>query len=893
MLTRVSSENRLTPNRAGFALDISGLQDRIYRGWPLRGYSTAPFVDSRIPEMDNSERAVIENKPSKVVRELPIRFIMGTFLNDVQYGYRRLVSEPLFAGLAVATLALGIGANSAIFAVVNAVVLRPLPFGHPGRIVLVEDVIKKFSAEGMTVTPSDLIEYQRSTQSFASVAGFTSTSMDLTANGTPERVQGLRVSPEIFPVLGVSASLGRNFTSEEDRPGSGVAIISYRLWQSRFAGDSGVIGRVVEFDRIPTTIVGVLPKDFEFPLPGLPFGGGHEVWVPLGLTQEEQTRIGSYNYAVIARLKPGVNLGQAQADVQATARRIYESAPGLIRAGLVLNAQVSPVTDRVVQGSRKLLWLLVGAVGFVLLIACVNVANLLLGKSAGRQRELAIRSSLGASSAQLLRQLLTESLLLSAGGGVAGLVLAMWLVKLMERVIPDSVPRAATIDIDWHVIAFTAVVSLLVGLVFGGMPALVAARAGQAAQLKDASRGTTAGISRVRFRDLLVVTEVALSLMLLVGAGLLVRSLIALNAVNPGFDAQHVLTARITLPATAYPDAASARSFFQRAVDRFKGIPGATAAGASTEPLLSGRSQSLATVRDDPSVPSGLVVDHTVFGDYFQAAGVNLRRGRVFDSRDRGDSQPVVVINEAMARQYFPGKDPVGQQVKLGPPQLPAPWYTVIGVVADVKNNGLANNVRPQVYQAYLQLEDSTIAMGYGKSMVLAVKASSDPVALVSAVRSAMAQLDSQLPVADLETVRAQVESSLAPEWFQTGIVGSFAALALLLAAIGIYGVVSFAVTQRTPEIAVRMALGATRAGVLGLVIWQGMQSVLLGIGLGLGASLVLTRLMERFLFGVAPIDWITFSLAPFVLCIAALAANLGPAQRAASVDAMVALRYE
>ncbi len=501
---------------------------------------------------------------------------MGTTFSDMRYAVRLLFRQRVFTFLALTTLALGIGANSAIFAVVNAVLLRSLPFRDPGRLVLIEEVIKKLSQDGMAVTPSDLIEYQRGSKAFEAVAGYTSTSMDLTGNGSPERLQALRVSPEMFQVLGVSPVLGRGFTPAEDRPGSGVGEISYRLWQSRFGGDLRVIGRVVDFDRKPTVIVGVLPKDFEFPLPGLTFGGAHDVWVPLGLTQEERSRIGSFNYAVIARLKPAVNMAQAQADVEGIARRIYEGAPGLIRAGFVLDARVSPVTERVAHDSRKLLWLLAGAVGFVLLIACVNVANLLLGRAVGRDRELAIRSSLGASSTRLLRQLLTENLLLSISGGVMGLLLAMWLVTMLARVIPSSVPRAATIDIDWHVIAFTATVSVLAGLLFGAVPALMAARNGESARLKDVSRSTTAGRGRIRFRGLLIVSEVALSLMLLVGAGLLVRSLIALRALNPGFDMQHVLTAQVTLPDAAYPDASSVRSLFQRAVDGFGALPGAT-----------------------------------------------------------------------------------------------------------------------------------------------------------------------------------------------------------------------------------------------------------------------------------------------------------------------------
>lgn len=817
---------------------------------------------------------------------------MGSILHDLRYAFRLLVRQRTFTFLALTTLALGIGANSAIFAVVNAVLLRPLPFRDPGRLVAIEDLIKKLAPNGIEVTPSDLIEYQRSSHSFESVAGYTTTSMDLTGNGAPERLAGLRASPEIFSVLGISPAIGRGFTAAEDHPGSGVAVISYRLWQGRFGGDPGIVGRAVDFDRRPATIIGVLPKDVEFPLPGLSFGGGHDVWTPLGLTQAELAPTGNYNFAVIARLKSGVTMAQAQADVRAVARRISDSFPAFARAGFTLDAQVAPVTDRVAHDSRKLLLLLVGAVGLVLLVACVNVANLLLGRAAGREQELTIRASLGASGARLLRQLLIESLLLSASGGALGLLLAAWLVTLMARVIPASVPRAATIDLDWRVVAFTAGVAVMVGLLFGAMPAIAAARAGESARLKDVSRGATFGRRRVRLRGLLVVSEVALSLVLLVGASLLARSLLALHAVKPGFDVEHVLTARVALPSSAYPDRAAVRGFFERAVGELAALPGASATGAATAPLLSLRNQQLFTVKDR-TIPSALAANATVLGDYFRAVGIAVRSGRVFDSRDRQESEPVIVINETLARQYFPGKDAVGQQIKLGSPESPDPWTTVIGVVADVKNNELANGVRPALYRPYAQLADPLFAMSYGRSMVLAVKAASEPAELISAVRARMALLDPQLPVTEMQTVRAQIEASLAPEWFRTGLVASFAALALLMAAIGIYGVVSFAVTQRTREIGVRMALGATRGVVLGKVIWQGMKSVLAGIALGMAASLALTRLMSGFLFGVPPTDWITFLLAPMVLCVAALAANLAPARRAASVDPMVALRYE
>ena len=809
---------------------------------------------------------------------------MRTTLQDLRYALRVLARQRLFTVMALITLALGIGANSAIFAVVNAVLLRPLPYRDPGRLVLIEELIATLTREGMPVPPPDVIEFQQNSKTFEAVAGFDGKAVDLTGQGQPERLQGLRASAELFQVLGVAPMLGRGFTHEEDRPGSGVAVISYRLWQRRFGGDRRVVGRVITLDRQPTTVLGVMPKNFEFPLPGIYYGGGGtDVWVPMGFTASELANHVAYNFGIVARLKPGVSLDLALADARAVAHHIHEQFPPRIRAEAALDAQVSPVIKRVVQGSRSLLWLLVGAVGFVLLIACVNVANLLLGRAAGREREFAVRSALGAGRARLFRQLLTESVLLSAAGGAVALLLAMWLVSFLARMIPSSVPRAATIDLDWRVVAFTAAVSVLAGLLFGTLPAMMAARSGEATRLKDAARGATSGARHARLRGLLVVGEVALSLVLLVGAGLLVRSFLALRAVDPGFDAEHVLTARVSLPASAYRGA-SIGDFYQRLLDGLSALPGVRAAGAATKLPLTLAGQHLFVVRD-PAFPPALSSHAVVLGDYFQAVGIPLRRGRFFDSRDREGAEHVLIVNETLARTYFPGQNPVGQQIKLGSRESPDPWFTVVGVVADAKDKGLGSDAMPQTYLPYSEEN--------WNSMAVAVKASARPEALTSALRAAVARLDPDLPVTNLQTTRALVEGSLAPMSFQTALVGSFAGLALLLAAIGIYGVVSYAVAQRTQEIGIRMALGASRTSVLKLVIGQGMRFVLAGVVLGLGASLALTRVMTGFLYGIKPTDAVTFALAPVVLSIVALAANFAPARRAASIDPTIALRYE
>jgi putative ABC transport system permease protein len=814
-----------------------------------------------------------------------------TTLQDLRYAIRLLFRDRLFTFIAVAMLALGIGANSAIFAVVNAVLLRPLPYRDPGRIVQIEELIPTITRQGMAGTPRDVLAFQRNSKAFSAVAGFTPIALDLTGQSQPERLPGARVSAELFAVLGVQPMLGRSFTPAEDHPGSGVAVISYDLWQRRFGGSRAVVGSIISLDRQPVRILGVMAKDFEFPLPGMYFGGKADVWAPMGFTPYELSPIGLYNFAMIARLKPGVSLDQAEADVRAVAHGIWENYPPQVRAQASLDARVAAVAGLVVKGSRDLLWLLGGAVALVLLIACVNCASLLVARAVRRERELTVRVALGASRARLLRQLLTESVLLGAVGGATGLLLGAWLAGLMARVVPASVPRASTIELDWRVAGFTAAIALLAGLVFGTVPALVAARSSESGRWKAAVRGATASHSRARLRGFLVASEVALSMVLLVSAGLLVRSLAELSAVQPGFDLEHVLTGRVSLPAQAYGDAASIRGFYQRAVDQLAALPGVRSAGAATAGLLAPERGRLFVVRD-PAM-SGAISEHReVLGNYFQTVGIPLRRGRLFDYRDRPGSPPVLVINETLAHRYFLKQDPIGQQIKLSSRQSPEPWYTIIGVVADSKTDGLAKEARPQTYEAYSQLLD-VATRTRANSMVLAVRASGAPDVLASAMRAVVARLDPELPVTSLESTRAMVEKSLAPQSFQTWLVGTFAALAMLLAAAGIYGVVSYAVLQRTQEIGVRMALGASRGSVVGMVVRQGMKFALAGVALGLCASLALTRVLTGFLYGIKPTDAVTFALTPVLLCLVALAASFAPARRAARIAPASALREE
>ena len=812
-------------------------------------------------------------------------------VRDLRYAVRSLIRNPQFSVLSVLIMALGIGANSAIFALVDAVLLRPLPYGDSSRIVMIDEVIPRLSREGMPATPQDVLAFQRNAHAFSAVAGFTGNDVDLTGQGQPARLHGMRVSAEVFDVLGVQPVLGRGFTKAEDRPGSGVVVISYGLWQERFGGDRDIVGKVVHVDREPVRIVGVMPRDFEFPLPGMLFGGGTEIWMPMGFTPRELSTLGLYTIAMAGRLKPGVSRQQAEQDVGSVIQGIVRQFPPAVRANASLEGQVTPVTELVARKSSRLLWLLSGAVGLVLLIACVNCANLLVARSAARERELIVRVSLGAGQGRLWRQLLTESLLLSLTGGAAALLVADGLVRVLATAIPASVPRAATVSLDWRVIAFTGAISILAGLLFGTLPAFLAVRSSLSGRLRMAGRGATAGRSQVRLRGLLLVGEVSLSILVLVGAGLLARSLMALRAVNTGFDLEHVLTARVSLPASSYGDAASIRNFYDSAIRQLAALPGARSAGAAAANLLNPARGRLFAVRN-PAVPEAVSSHAEVLGDYFRAVGIPLRSGRVFDSRDRVGSEPVMVINETLARRFFPGQDAVGQQIKLGSHQSPGPWYTIIGVVADSKNDGLIKEARPQTYEAYTQLVDEGVRIR-GNSMVLAVRSSGRPDALAGGMRAVVARLDPELPVTDLETTRATVEASLGPENFQTWLVSAFALLAMLLAALGIYGVVSCAVAQRTREMGVRMALGASRGSVVWMVVRQGMRFVLAGMALGLAAALGLSRAMAGFLYGVKTTDPLTFALAPAVLCLVALAANFAPARRAAGIDPVSTLREE
>jgi putative ABC transport system permease protein len=815
---------------------------------------------------------------------------MGQFTQDLRYGVRMLGKSPGFTAVAVLALALGVGANTAIFSVVNTVLLRPLPFKDSGRLVLLQEGIPKLGVRAIPVCAPDVLDYERQNHVFEELGAFRTTSYDLSGLGEAERVRAARVSAGLFPLLGVQPALGRVFAREEDQPGHLVAVLSDGLWR-RFGADPGVVGRTVALDRKPYTIIGVMPPRFEFPLRGPQFHSEPaELWLPMAFTPEElRVRGDNFNNSVIARLKPGVTLARANADVMAIARRIQELFPPDVRKDFNLEASVVPYREQVVGGVRTLLLVLLGAVGFVVLIACANVANLLLTRAAARQKEIAIRTALGASRLRLVCQLLSESALLALLGGALGLLLAYWGTDLLVAVIPGSIPRSQEIAVDLQVLGFTLALSLATGLVFGAGPAVAATRTRVNETLKEGGRGSAAGVHRSRLHGALIISEVALALVLLAGAGLLVRSFIHLRETDPGFRPQQVLTMSVSLAPSKYAQPEQVRAFFQRLLERLQSQPGVKAVGAGTDLPLEGSWLRAFSAEDRPEPEAGKfpVIYHTaVRGDYFEALGIPLKRGRYFSEQERPEAPCEVVLSESMARRFWPGEDPIGKRLKWGARQTETPWLAVVGVVGDVKQAALEVETQPHTYEPYWQAE-------HRRTWQIAVRAAMAPSALTSAVRAQVRALDPEQPVTRVRTMEQVISTSMAPRRLNMFLLVVFASAATLLAAIGIYGVMAYSVTQRTHEIGVRMALGARRGDVLRMVIRQGMTLVLIGVGIGLGGALALTRVLASFLYGVKPTDPLTFAAVSVLLAAVALLADYIPARRATRVDPMIALRYE
>jgi putative ABC transport system permease protein len=803
--------------------------------------------------------------------------LMSTFLQDLRYGVRVLLKQRGYTLIAVLTLALGIGANTALFSVVNAVLLRPLPYEQPERLTVLYETNPQLGRDQMGVSYPNFTDWRAQSQSFEQLAAFRTGGMILTGKGESERVQAAVVSADLFPLLRVKPLRGRSFLSEEDKPGgAAVVVVSHGFWQRRFGGDERLVGQQVLLDGKGRTVIGVLPPSFAFP------DEQTEVWLALGTLADQMQNRAVHTLVALGRLKPGVELRQAQTELAAIAQRVQQQSP---EADPGHGVNVLNSYESLTKEARSPLLILQVAVGFLLLIACANVANLLLARSEARQKEIAIRTALGASRWRVVRQLLTESLLLAIVGGAAGLLLAAWGVEALAGNLPKDLPRANEVSLDRTVLAFTAALSVLTGLIFGVVPALLAAKPAVNETLKEGGK-SSAGGSRGRVRNALIVSEVALSLALLVGAGLLVKSFWQVMQVNPGFQADHLLTMNVALLGEKYQADASVISFFRELPARLGAVPGVKSVSAvSSLPISGGDGNGNLTIEGQSFPPAQVPAAsfRRILPNYFSALGIPLKQGREFNDQDTG-AEKVVIINEGMARRFWPNGDAIGKRIKVGPPER-EPWLTIVGVAGDVKNIGLEADARLATYEPHAQRPWST--------MNLAIRTEAEPLSVAAAIRSALRTADKDLLIRNVSTMDERIRLSVVPRRFNLLLLVSFGVLALLLSAIGVYGVTSYAVTQRTHEIGVRMALGAQSRDVLRLVVGQGVKLALCGAGIGLLAAFILTRWMKELLFEVKPTDpWTYASVAALLLLVALLACWI-PARRAAKVDPLIALRCE
>lgn len=806
---------------------------------------------------------------------------METLWHDIRYSFRLLARKPAFTVVALLALAIGIGANSVIFSVVNSVLLRPLPYKEPDRLVMVWEEAASLGFPENTPAPANYIDWRDQSQVFESLAATASERYNLTAAGEPEKLEGLRATASLFPMLGVEPIMGRWIDAEEDREGANrVVMLSYGLWQRRFGGDAGVLGKNITLDDQSYTVIGVMPSYFNFPARGI------DLWVPAAFNQEEATSRDSHYLEVYGRLKAGVTIEQARSEMSAIAARLSEQYPNTNQG---LGAVVNPLFEQIVGDVRPALLILFGAVGFVLAVACANVANLLLARAAARRKEISIRAALGAGRARLVRQFLTESVLLAVLGGIAGLALSFVSLRLLIPFIPEEINQAKDISLDFNVVLFTFGVSALTGIIFGLVPAIQASRPDLNESLKDGARDSSSA-TQGRLRNLLVVSEVALALVLLVGAGLLINSFARLSQIDPGFRTENLLTMNVSLPGTRYSDRDRRAAFYDQILERIKSLPGVESAGIVTNlPLTFRGNSNFFIIEGRPELPVDrmpLAVTRVINPDYFRTMGIPLVGGRGIEAQDTRDSLPVVVITEATARVHWPGEDPIGKRMKMGLYDTPTPWLTVVGIVKDVYQFDLTTEPWPQVYLPYTQ--HTSFA-----PRDLVIKTTHDPLQMTAAVRNSIWEVDRDQPVSNVSTMGDIVSESLARQRFNTSLLAVFAFVAVLLAAVGIYGVMSYLVTERTREIGIRTALGADRADILKMVVGQGFKLVGAGIVLGLAGALALSRVMTSLLYGVSATDPATFVIITVVIAFVALIANYIPAYRASRIDPMKALRHE
>ena len=811
---------------------------------------------------------------------------MQTFIQDIRYGLRSLRKRPGFTAVAVITLALGIGANAAIFSVVNAVLLKPLQFRDPERLAILWEDASFVGFPRNTPAPANYVDWKNQAQSFEDVAATHESSLNLTGDGEPERVPTRRITHNFFSVLGVQPLIGRGFLPEEDRPNSNkVVVLSYPLWQSRYGGDRNILNRTILLNGEQHTVVGVMPAGFQW------LDTEERLFVPLALNAEALANRGGHYLTVIARLKPGVPMAQAQTEMNAIMARIAQDHPEATAEGK-LGAVVTPLHEQLAGDARRPLLVLLVAVAFVLLIACANIASLLLARAAGRRREIAVRTALGASRMRIVRQLLTESLLLSLFGGISGLLLAFWSFGFFENLIPEGLKVSTNLKLDATTLVFALAASVITGIVFGLIPALQSARVDLNESLKQSGGRSGAG-SGMKLRSGMIVFEVSLSLVLLVGAVLLIQTLFQLFNQYSMLAPEKVLTMRTPLPLSKYDEPGKRHAFYQNVLQRVEAIPGVASAGYVTAIPLTWKGGTTGVFPEGTSEPlPGVSYDanhRQVSANYLQTMSVPLRQGRYFTAQDNEQSMPVVIVNETMAREYWPNGDAVGRRFKLGDPTDDTPWFTVVGVVADVRQMGIDVPVKGEMYLPYGQVTP----WDFYAPRDLALRTNGDPAILMGAVREAIRSVDPDQPVSNVATMEEVLGREASQRRLGMIMLTAFAVLAVLLASLGIYGVLAYFVAQHRNEIGVRLALGATPARILLLVLKKGMKLTLLGVAIGLAASFALTRLMTSLLFGVKAVDPLTFAAVPLLLAVVALLACWIPARRAAKVDPMVALRYE
>ena len=809
---------------------------------------------------------------------------MDTIIKDVRYGLRSLFKRPGATAIALITLALGIGVNTAIFSAVDSILLRPLPLKDPEGLVSIWEHGMRVGINRNEFAPANYFDLRNQNQVFEGVGAFGDQSVNFTGEGEPERIDGQVVTANVFSLLGVQPALGRTFAPEEDQLGRHrVVVLSDKLWQRRFNRDPSVLNRSITLNGESFTVVGVMPQGFFFPV------RDSEMWIPWAMHPEEASGRGDHYLRVIARLKPGTTIERANADVESIGSRLAAEYP---RTNEGLGFVVNSFHQDYVGNLRLPILVLFAAVGLVLLIACANVANLLLAQATTRRREIAIRMALGARRWTIVRQLLTESLLLAVAGGLLGTLGAFWGVEALSKLLPESLSKLQDVSLDARVLIFTLGASVLTALIFGGLPALIAARSKVGETLGDVARDVAGGVSGRHVRRVLVVSEVALAVVLLVGAGLLIRSFQQLRKVDLGFEPGNLLTMRMVLPTPKYSKPEARRAFYDELLRRVKETPGVESAGMiSFLPLsFSGMNFSFSIegrpTPGDMDLP--LALYRAVSPDYFRAMGIPLQRGRFFEANDKADTTPAIIVNRRLAEQFWPGEEPTGKRLKIGPPDSPNAWATVVGVVGDVKQSGLYGDQKFELYVPYAQEW-----RGFVAPRDLVVKTKGDANVLAGAVRNAVWAVDKDQPVSNIRTMDQVFAAAISQERFQALLLGLFATLALVLACVGLYGVISYTVAQRTHEIGVRMALGAQPRDVLRLVIKQGMLMTAAGLVVGIAVGSAATRVLSDLLYGVTTTDPLTFAIVPLLLLLVAFLACYVPARRATKVDPLVALRYE